>query len=454
MVRSTLRAFFTWVLELFFRRIEIAGLSNIPAHGPVLFVINHPNALIDPLLVLCYAPRAVSFLAKEPLFRMPVIGWFVRAMDAIPVYRVQDAADMSKNRTTFRRAREILERDGAIAIAPEGASHSESRLRPFKTGAARIALGAGTTAPVAIVPVGLDYSDKMKFRSSVLVYFGEPLLVDSALLPAEGEPAAEAVATLTRAIEDRLASVVVQADEHEALHLARRIERVIVAGSSDPKAWRLDDGWTVRRRVVEGYRALKAHDAPLLERFERRLDRLERAFQLAGLDPSGTTRPKPRPRHLAQAIGWLIFRVLVFIPLALPGLLIHLPAYWLVDRTAHYLTREHPDARATVKVIGAALFYPLTWLLVGWLVGRTAGLEFGILAALVAPFAGFAAIKLAERSDRFLTGTRALGFHLFEPEHYQRLHQERALLRSDLLDLARRLEREPPANDEPPVLRT
>ncbi len=449
MVRSTLRAFFTWVLELFFRRIEIAGLGNIPPHGPVLFVINHPNALIDPLLVLCYAPRPVSFLAKEPLFRMPVIGWFVRAMDAIPVYRTQDAADMSKNRETFRRARELLEQDGAIAIAPEGASHSESRLRPFKSGAARIALGAGTSAPVSIVPVGLDYSDKMKFRSSVLVYFGEPLLVDPAQLPTDGEPRTEMVANLTRAIEDRLASVVVQADEHEALHLAKRIEQVISAGSSDPKAWRLDDSWAVRRRVVEGYRTLKQTDPVLLERFERRLDRLERAFQLAGLDPSGTARTKARPRHLAQAIGWLVFRLAIFIPLALPGLLLHLPAYWLVDRTAHYLTREHPDARATVKVVGAALFYPLTWLLIGLLVGRTAGLEFGVVAALAAPLSGFAAIKLAERSDRFLTATRALGFHLFEPEHYQRLHRERALLRTDLLDLARRLELDQAPTGEP-----
>ncbi|MBX3145607.1 MAG: 1-acyl-sn-glycerol-3-phosphate acyltransferase [Gemmatimonadales bacterium] len=451
MVRSTLQAFFTWVLELFFRRIEIAGLEHIPPHGPVLFVINHPNALIDPLLVLCYAPRPVSFLAKEPLFRMPVIGWFVRAMDAIPVFRTQDAADMTKNRATFKRAREILERDGAIAIAPEGASHSESRLRPFKTGAARIALGAGTAAPVAIIPVGLDYSDKMKFRSSVLVYFGEPLLVDPGMLPADGEPAGTTAADLTRAIEDRLASVVVQADEHEALHLARRIDRVIAADASDAKAWRLDDSWAVRRRVVEGHRALKQHDAALLERFVRRLDRLERAFQLAGLDPSGRARPKPRARHLAGAIGWLIFRILIFIPLALPGLLIHLPAYWMVDRTAHYLTRDHPDARATVKVIGAALFYPMTWLLIGWLVGRSVGLEWGLLAALTAPFAGFAAIKLAERSDRFLTATRALGFHLFEPEHYQRLHRERAQLRSDLLDLARRLAQEPPPTSTAPA---
>ena len=101
MLRTALRSLFRRVLELFFRRIEVLGLENVPRSGPTLFAINHPNALVDPLLILCYAPRDVSFLAKEPIFRMPVIGWLARAIDAIPVYRRQDQFDTTKNRETF-----------------------------------------------------------------------------------------------------------------------------------------------------------------------------------------------------------------------------------------------------------------------------------------------------------------------------------------------------------------
>ena len=132
---------FRFAIEVFYRRVEIAGLEHVPRDAPVIFAANHPNGLIDPLFVLCYAPREVSFLAKAPLFRYPVIGWFVKLFDSIPVYRKQDSVAGS-NEETFARAREILEHGGGVAIFPEGTTHSDARLRELKTGAARIALGA------------------------------------------------------------------------------------------------------------------------------------------------------------------------------------------------------------------------------------------------------------------------------------------------------------------------
>src|SRR2546426_7312084 len=108
---------------------------------------------------------------------MPVVGFFCRALDAVPVHRRQDAGfDGAQNRETFEAARRVLAHGGAIAIFPEGASHSEPKLRPFKTGAARIALGAAAALsaapPVRIVPAGLYYRAKRTFRSAALLYFG------------------------------------------------------------------------------------------------------------------------------------------------------------------------------------------------------------------------------------------------------------------------------------------
>src|SRR5437773_12194211 len=161
-VRAYLRGLFGLVLRIFFRRIEISGVERVPAQGPVIFVLNHPNGLIDPAFLLCLAPRRVSFLAKAPLFSMPVIGAIARAFEAIPVHRRQDAgSDLAKNAQTFEAARAVLVRGGTIAIFPEGTSHSDPKLRPLKTGTARIALGAAAALPPAlileIVPAGLYY---------------------------------------------------------------------------------------------------------------------------------------------------------------------------------------------------------------------------------------------------------------------------------------------------------
>src|SRR6185369_13067076 len=135
-----------FALRIYFKRVEVVGLEHVPLKTPVIFVLNHPNALVDPAFLLCLAPRRVSFLAKSPLFRMPILGFFVRALDCLPVYRHQDEGeDVSKNREMFIAARALLARGGTIGICPEGVSHDEPRLKPIKTGAARIALGAVST---------------------------------------------------------------------------------------------------------------------------------------------------------------------------------------------------------------------------------------------------------------------------------------------------------------------
>src|SRR6266849_10211817 len=108
MIRRTIRGILRIALRVYFRRIEVTGLENVPRDSPVIFVLNHPNALVDPAFLLCLAPRRVAFVAKAPLFRMPVIGYLVRALDSLPVYRRQDLGqDVSRNIETFVAARKL-----------------------------------------------------------------------------------------------------------------------------------------------------------------------------------------------------------------------------------------------------------------------------------------------------------------------------------------------------------
>ncbi len=67
MIRWIICAVLRLALRIYFRRIEVAGLEHIPRDTPIIFVLNHPNALVDPAFLLCLSPRRVSFLAKAPL---------------------------------------------------------------------------------------------------------------------------------------------------------------------------------------------------------------------------------------------------------------------------------------------------------------------------------------------------------------------------------------------------
>src|SRR5205085_2315920 len=91
--------------------------------------------------------------------------------------------------------RERLASGGAVCIFPEGISHSDASMRELKAGAARIALDfAAAHEELRIVPVGLHYDAKQRFRSSVLVRFGEPIAI-----PADADARA-----LTQLIDARI----------------------------------------------------------------------------------------------------------------------------------------------------------------------------------------------------------------------------------------------------------
>src|SRR6266540_5913803 len=231
-MRTLLRSLLRLVLRIFFSRIEVTGIERVPREGPVIFVLNHPNGLIDPAFLLCLAPRRVSFLAKAPLFRMPVISAIARAFEAIPVHRRQDAgADLAKNAETFEAARAVLVRGGTIAVFPEGASHSDPKLRPLKTGTARIALGAAAGLPanlsLEIVPVGLYYRAKQTFRSAALLHFGAPFSVERIPLAPGAEPPAGPVRDLTTRLEQALRDVTLEAKEVDAHALIARAQHVL-----------------------------------------------------------------------------------------------------------------------------------------------------------------------------------------------------------------------------------
>ena len=137
MVRAIGR-FWVW---FFFKRVDVRHLERVPARGPVLLCCNHPNNLIDSLVVGTVLPRKVHYLATAALFRNPLMARFLRAVGAIPVYRRQDDPDkMDRNVDAFATCHAAFDAGRMMIIYPEGTTHSETRVQRIKTGAARIAL--------------------------------------------------------------------------------------------------------------------------------------------------------------------------------------------------------------------------------------------------------------------------------------------------------------------------
>jgi 1-acyl-sn-glycerol-3-phosphate acyltransferase len=444
-MRRIIRSLLGVILRIFFPRIELAGVERVPSSGPVILAVNHPNGLIDPIFLLCLLPRPVSFLAKAPLFDTPVIGWFVRAMGSIPVYRRQDGAfDPSKNRQTFDRARAILSSGGVIAIFPEGASHDDPKLRPLKTGAARIALGAMSAARsdnvLAVVPVGIYYTAKGIFRSDALLYFGQPIPVASEPLDSAGEPDTDSVRALTKQIEQALAKVTLQADEHEALALVARAESVF--SSEQPStASNLVDRFELRRRLMAGYTTLRARAPERLATISARIDRYAGEVQDAGLDPQTLQRAStPVARGFLDGLRMLVVLVVV-LPIAIVGTVINYPIYRLVGAITARLSRDDEAVVATIKMIAGACLFPLWWIIVATAVGLYFGLVNGLVTLIVSPFTGWVALNFFENLDSEVVRLRALTMQRFSRWGFLRLVAERRAINKEILALASEFER-------------
>jgi len=207
---SALRALARIALGWYYESVEVVGLDRIPPGGPLFLAGNHPNALMDALVIGVLVPRPVRMLAKATLFENPVVGALLRAAGVIPLLRVRDAAspqpavDPSRNAQAFRAVGEALASNSAVVIFPEGTSHDEPQLAPIRTGLARMALearGAHAVQNITIVPLGLIFEAKETPRTRVLLQVGEPLRLDD--VPAEHAT----VAALTSEIELRLRDV-------------------------------------------------------------------------------------------------------------------------------------------------------------------------------------------------------------------------------------------------------
>ncbi len=139
-VRVTFQAFF-WV----YFRMQRIGLEHVPRRGPVIIAANH-RSFLDPFVIACMARRPMYYVAKQEIFKNPVIAWLLSALGAFPVRRGAADADM------ITTAKAILARGDIVLIFPEGTRTRPGALGSPRRGVGRLALETGApVVPVAVI---------------------------------------------------------------------------------------------------------------------------------------------------------------------------------------------------------------------------------------------------------------------------------------------------------------
>ncbi|HEV7994373.1 MAG TPA: lysophospholipid acyltransferase family protein [Gemmatimonadaceae bacterium] len=458
MLYGALRATAAIALRWYYADVVVQGPERAPRDGPLVLVANHPNALIDPLLVGTALRRRVLLTAKATLFESPALAALLHAVGVVPLRRAKDesasgaatgasAESMrTRNAEAFRLVTNALLGGQAILVFPEGISHDDPSIAPLKSGAARMALQARDEGAVGlhVLSLGLIYEEKERPGSRVLVRIGDPLALDEWVASAPSKDAS----ALTAELDARLREVTLNFATPEQAARAVGLAGTLVAIASTPATLdappSLDAEADVARRIERATSALP-HASPVVtaaaDVLTARLQAIERALERRGMSLSDV-RISPRLRPGA----WFVVREGAWAVLAGVAAVLGGWTHWIPLTLARRLalgslrgdpSRDQPAMRTILLGIAFVLVWygALLVLLVRW-----RGWSWAILAIAILFMTAHVHRRLHGRFRRAARRARTYLALRADPALQDRVIAEIDALLSDAVALERALE--------------
>ena len=181
LIYGLLRPYVDLVTKIFFRT-TVYNYENVPKDDIIIYAPNHQNTLMDALAILATIKTQPVFLARADIFKKKTIEKLLTLFKILPIYRIRDGKEsLGNNEAIFQKTIDVLKNKNGLVILPEGFHAGFRKLKTLKKGISRIAFEAEESNDfklnIKIIPVGLDWSNYINFRSKLFVYFGEPISV-------------------------------------------------------------------------------------------------------------------------------------------------------------------------------------------------------------------------------------------------------------------------------------
>jgi 1-acyl-sn-glycerol-3-phosphate acyltransferase len=426
------------VVSVFYRQHEISGLHHIPANGPVLLCANHANALADAVLIQAVTARTVHPIVRSGLFNNPFLKIILLMIQAVPVYRKQDAeGGVKQNQDSFTRCYELLRMGECLLIFPEGQSHSDPKLRSMKSGGARLVLGAIEQGVLpTVIPIGLNFSNKGKFRSRVLIKI-HPALDLSRPLDSTRTPSA--VRALTEDIQNALESVTLNADRVQDIDFLQRVERFFAMRHGKYRQRSLDLRFKALKKIAQAYDQLCANCPARISQIKRQLQQFERMCNRWGIRDYHLTITY-RPTIVTNFILRSIFVILFVLPLAAWGILNSIIPFLLTRHIARRISKG-ADQYDTAKMVLGLFFFWLFWFTQTAFVYLQLNAQTALVYAISLPPSAGVALFFRNENERIRENLRVFFLFIRKKKLKRYLVRRREKIEHELAQLVRMAKR-------------
>jgi 1-acyl-sn-glycerol-3-phosphate acyltransferase len=325
-------------LRVYYRSIQVQGLSQLPKTGPVILYANHPGSALDAFLLGVFIQRPIHFFARADMFTHPWGAYLMRKLHMHPVQHHESGrSSLHQNDDTIQKALELLQAGEVILFFPEGSSHTDYHALPFRKGVFRIALQwqkQNPSADIYAFPVGINYEHPTKARTLVNIKGGNPFLI----APFQVENDAIALRNLSLHAHAQLLPLIVHHPQPDINHrAATELSQQRWIETKNRSNWFLDS----YQDNIHGLTMVQESAIPWKQRWLDKQD-LRWLYQLP-----------------QQKTGWYFWLIT---PLAWFGRLLNGLPIEMANRIA-YKKVYREDFFAWIRLACGAVFYLLWWLM-------------------------------------------------------------------------------------------
>lgn len=267
-----------WNLRHSYRKLEVVDQDNVPTDGAVIFAPNHCNTLMDALVMLRANKCTTVFGARADLFNNKLIGSIMTFLRILPMVRQRDGLrNVLKNNETQEIVVATLKNKVGFCVFPEGRHRPEKSLLQLGKGVFRAALAAnaefGDDMPVYIVPVGIDYGDFFRYRSTALVKYGKPINVTEYVRNSQADNDAQMIEPLRKELTQKISELFTFIKDGDALREKWMLTKMVAIATEDKGygdfGTSLHQAMLDNRSIISGIeKACEEHPQEMSELFE------------------------------------------------------------------------------------------------------------------------------------------------------------------------------------------